>query len=70
MSREGRWDEMTAVISDEIFDTLIPCGTYSEIGATLRTWYVGVVDAITLRMPDAVSHDAALADVIAQLTGA
>jgi probable F420-dependent oxidoreductase len=52
LSRNGDWDRMKAEITDEIFDTLVPSGTYDEIAGELRQRYAGLVAAITLRMPD------------------
>jgi len=70
LSREGRWDEMTAAITDEIFDTLVPSGTYGEIAAILHERYGAVAGAITLRMPDDPTADTKLAKVVEQLASA
>lgn len=67
MTREGRWQDMTAEITDEILDALVPAGTYDTIARTLREWYDGAADGITMRMPDDPSHDPQLARVIAEL---
>jgi probable F420-dependent oxidoreductase len=69
LSREGRWDEMTSAITDELFDQLVPSGTYDEIAPVLRDWYGDIVDAITLRMPDDPACDAQLARLIDSLQG-
>jgi probable F420-dependent oxidoreductase len=67
LSRAGDWDQMAAAISDEMFDTLVPSGTYDEIVAILRERYEGVLGGITLRMPDDPADDRRLATVIAAL---
>lgn len=35
MSKQGRWDEMTALIDDELLETLAVTGTPAEVGATI-----------------------------------
>lgn len=67
LSREGRWDEMTAAITDEMFNALVPSGTYDEIVPLLRARYGSVVGAITLRMPDDEMADSMLTNVIEEL---
>jgi probable F420-dependent oxidoreductase len=70
MSREGRWADMAGAITDEIFEQLVPTGIYDEIGPVLLRWYAGLVDAITLRMPDDPADDARMARLVAELRGA
>jgi probable F420-dependent oxidoreductase len=67
LSREGRWVEMTAAITDEIFDQLVPSGTYDEISPTLRELYGGLASGITLRMPDDPRCDGQLTRLIETL---
>jgi probable F420-dependent oxidoreductase len=64
LSRNARWTEMAAEITDEVFDRLVPSGTYEEIGPTLREWYGGVVTGMTLRMPDDPRGDDQLSRLI------
>jgi hypothetical protein len=58
---------MTAAITDEIFDQLVPSGTYNHIAPILRHWYGDLADAITLRMPADPACDAQLVRVIEAL---
>lgn len=69
MTREGKWDEMTALIDDELLDTMIPSGTYDEIGEVLLERYRGLATQITFPMPDDPADDARVAEVIAALRG-
>jgi len=64
LSRNARWAEMAAAITDEIFDRLVPSGTYEEIAPVLREWYGGVVTGMTLRMPDDPRGDVQLSRLI------
>jgi probable F420-dependent oxidoreductase len=67
LSRTGMWDDMKAAITDEMFDTLVPSGTYDAIAPLLAERFRGLVGGLTLRMPDDSRHDAALGRVIAAL---
>jgi probable F420-dependent oxidoreductase len=68
LSREGRWDELPAAIGDDVFDALVPSGTYAEIAGRIAQRYGGVVRAITLRMPDDEKADRMLADLVGRLS--
>lgn len=67
LSREGRWNEMSDVITEQIFDALVPSGTYDEIASMLHDWYGGLAAAITLRMPDDPGRDGALARLLEEI---
>ncbi len=67
LARAGRWTEMREAISDELFDTLVPSGTYEEIVPILAEWYGELLDAITLRMPIDPGHDAEFTKTVERL---
>jgi probable F420-dependent oxidoreductase len=67
LTREGKWAEMKAAITDSMLDLLVATGTYDEIGPILRDWYGELASGITLRMPDDSRHDARVARLIATL---
>lgn len=67
LTREGRWDDMKGLVTDEIIDTLVPQGAYDEIAAILRDLYSPVAERITFPLPDDPSLDAEAARVIADL---
>jgi probable F420-dependent oxidoreductase len=55
LSKEGRWDEMTELIDDEILATIAVVGPRHEIAARLRTRLEGIADGVSLthnRAPD------------------
>ncbi len=70
MTREGKWGEMTDLISDELLDTMIPSGTYDEIADVLLERYRDVATHITFPMPDDGGDEAAVREVIEALRGA
>jgi probable F420-dependent oxidoreductase len=67
MTREGRWVEMTALIDDELLDTMIPSGTFDEIAEVLLERYRGLATHITFPMPDDPADDARVSEVITAL---
>lgn len=67
LTRAGKWDELTAQITDEILDALVPAGTYDEIGAILDEWFAGKCTGIALRMPESAKDDTAFAKVVKAL---
>ena len=66
MSKQGRWDDMTFLIDDEILETLAVVGPRKEIAARLRERLDGIADGVSLthnRAPD----PSLWADVVAGL---
>ena len=52
LTKAGRWDDMKGLITDEIIDTLVPLGTYAEIGEILIDTFASIVDRMTFPMPE------------------
>ncbi len=55
LSKQGRWDEMTGLISDDILDTVAVVGPRHEIAAKLTDRLEGIADSVSLthnRCPD------------------
>jgi probable F420-dependent oxidoreductase len=69
MTREGRWHEMTARISDEMLESLVPSGTYDEIADILRARFEGLATRITFPIPEDRVWDAQVGEVVAALGG-
>ena len=66
MSKQGRWDEMTELIEDEVLEAIAVVGPRSEIADKLCARLAGIADGVSLthnRAPDP-SH---WADVVADL---
>ena len=40
--RHDRWDDLAAVLSDEVLDTLVPCGTFDELPGLLLERFAGL----------------------------
>jgi probable F420-dependent oxidoreductase len=67
LSRQGHWDQMKRLITDEILEEFVASGSYEQIGPVLRRRYSGLVAAITLRMPEDAEDDGQLTQLIEQL---
>jgi probable F420-dependent oxidoreductase len=67
LTKAGRWDDMRGLISDEIIDTLVPQGTYSEIARILLDEFEPIVDRITFPVPDDPTLDEDASKVLAAL---
>jgi probable F420-dependent oxidoreductase len=51
LSKQGRWDEMTGLIDDDVLDTLAVRGEPATIGARVRDRYGVLADRISFSMP-------------------
>jgi probable F420-dependent oxidoreductase len=67
LTREGRWSDLAALISDEMLGELLPTAPYAEIADLLRERYAGLAAAITFPLPDDPSLDAHVGRVIERL---
>ena len=54
LSKEGRWGDMAAQITDEMVDTLTVRGTPEAAAATIATRYTGIADRVSLSLPGTV----------------
>jgi probable F420-dependent oxidoreductase len=66
LSKQGRWDEMTGLIDDEVLGTIAVVGPRREIAAKLRSRLEGIADGVSLthnRAPDPEQW----ADVVAEI---
>ncbi len=69
LSRNGRWQEMPALVSDAMLDTFVPTAPYAGIADLLRDWLAGLADRIAFPVPDDPVHDAEAAQAIERLRG-
>jgi probable F420-dependent oxidoreductase len=67
LTREGRWQEMAGVVTDDMLDTLVPTATYADMASVLEEWYGELTDRITFPMPDDPSADSEAARVVTRL---
>jgi probable F420-dependent oxidoreductase len=65
--RHDRWDDLAEVLSDEILDTLVPCGTFEELPAVLLERFAGLGQGIVVNPPADPRDDAAFRAVVEAL---
>jgi len=68
--REDRWDDLAAILSDEILDTLVPSGTFEELPDLLVARFAALGQGIIVSPPTDAHDDAAFTEVIAALRAA
>jgi hypothetical protein len=68
--RHDRWDDLAAVLSDEVLDTLVPCGTFDELPGLLRDRFTGLGQGIVVSPPPDGHDDDAFRSVVASLQAA
>jgi hypothetical protein len=67
MTRSGNWEQMPAIITDEMLEQFVPRGTYAQIAAVFRERYAGLAKRITFPLPENREDDVLVADVVRQL---
>lgn len=67
MSKQGRWQEMAGLISDEVLHTIAACGTPKQIAEHIRERVDGVSDTMCLYQPGPIAIDT-LAEIVDELS--
>ena len=67
ITREGRWQDMAKVMTDDMLETFVPRGTYETIAGEYKRRYAGLSRRVTFPMPSDPANDALAARVIAEL---
>jgi probable F420-dependent oxidoreductase len=65
--REGRWNDLAALVDDAMLDELLPTGTYRELAEQLADRYRGLADAITYPLPPHRGDDSEVARAVEAL---
>ena len=60
MTREGRWQEMAAALPEALIDEFLVCAAYEDLPEALASRFGGLVQRITLPLPDDAAQDAGL----------
>jgi probable F420-dependent oxidoreductase len=66
-TRAGRWQEMDALVSDELIETFVPSAPYDEIADLLLEQYGDVADRILFPVPEDPAHDDAARKAVERL---
>ena len=67
MTRNGNWQDMQSILTDDILAEIVPRGSYKNIAAELKQRYQGLTDKISFPMPENPEHDGYAAETIAQV---
>jgi probable F420-dependent oxidoreductase len=62
--RHERWDELGGVLSDEVLETLVPCGTFAELPGLLLERFGGLGQGIVVSPPQDAGDDATFGTVV------
>lgn len=62
--KESRWEEMPALISNEMLNAFVPSGYFKDIAETLRAEFGEIAEGILISLPDDPAEDLAVAHAI------
>jgi len=68
--RHERWEDLGSVLSDEVLDTLVPCGTFDELPSILLERFKGLGQGIVVSPPAGGADDGAFRSVVEALQAA
>ena len=63
LSKQGRWQDMGALIDDDVLHTIAACGTPKEVAAHIRDRVAGVSDQVCVYQPVPIDVDS-LAQIV------
>ena len=67
LARGKSWKKMNSVISDTMLDEFVVSGTYADAGSDMHERFDGLVDRITLPLPENDAHDVAASVLVRTL---
>jgi probable F420-dependent oxidoreductase len=67
LSRSGSWEDLTAVIDDDLLERIAPSVPYSELASLLLARYGERADALVVTPPEDPSEDQQFGEVLAAL---
>ncbi|WP_101758821.1 TIGR03617 family F420-dependent LLM class oxidoreductase [Oceanicoccus sp. KOV_DT_Chl] len=67
MTREGNWQDMPAIIDDDMLEQFVPIGRYDEIVGIMQQRYSGLSTMINFPLPDDPADDVLAEKAIAAL---
>jgi probable F420-dependent oxidoreductase len=65
--RHDRWDDLGRVLSDDVLDELVPCGTFDELPGLVLGRFAGLGQGITVGVPTDPADDDAFRAVVAAI---
>jgi probable F420-dependent oxidoreductase len=65
--RADRWDDLAALVTDDVLDALLPTAVHGELAPLLLDRFRGLADGLTLTPPADPAQDGSFAAVVAAL---
>ncbi|MGF1598738.1 MAG: TIGR03617 family F420-dependent LLM class oxidoreductase [Acidimicrobiales bacterium] len=67
LSKQGRWDDMADLVSDDLLDAMAVVGSPAEVAAELYRRFDGVVDRLRFNVPGDTPSPAAFAELVSAM---
>ena len=67
LTQAQRWDRLSAVMTDDVLDTLLVCGDYAALPGLLRERYDGLAEGVVMAAPADDGADDRLRKAIEEL---
>lgn len=67
MARDGKWEHLRTIVTDEILEAFVPRGTYEDIADDYKTRFGDLTRRVTFPMPENPHDDEYAAAVVRQL---
>lgn len=67
LTRRGDWSNLESLLTDDVVNTLVPQGTWSELPDVLASWFGDIVDGLLIQPPTDPGDDAEFAGVLRRL---
>ncbi|HYF46404.1 MAG TPA: LLM class flavin-dependent oxidoreductase, partial [Acidimicrobiales bacterium] len=67
MTKEGRWEELEAAVTDEVLDAVVVSGRYDQLAEVLGERYADLADGVLLHPPSDPADDELFAAAVEEL---
>lgn len=67
MTKEGRWEDLEATVTDEVLDTVVAAGRYDQLAKVLGDRYADLADGVLLHAPTDPADDEPFAEAVREL---
>ena len=67
MTRDGAWDRLHEIVTDDVLEALVPHATYEQLPDVIAQWYGGLAHGVLIPPPRDERDDPAFRDAIAAI---
>jgi len=64
MTREGAWDRLNTLMTDEVLSAIVPLAPWSGLVDVVDEWFGGLADGVMLPLPADGADDAEFAEIV------